>query len=197
MESHHSDVIMGVKSSQITGVSIVCSTYCPGAYQRKHQSSASLAFVRGIHRWPVDSPHKRPVTQIICPFDDAIMNLKMHSHVASGRAPLTCSGRWGVIMLLDRLRGLTYWGLKKMVSFCWQHFQTRFLERMWSYFVSNCVVAKRSFDNKLTLFQVIPCGRIGAKPHCWPGNWRKFATAGINKLIPRDRNGTVTANNIF
>ena len=28
--------------------------------QRKHQSSASLAFVRGIHRWPVNSPHKWP-----------------------------------------------------------------------------------------------------------------------------------------
>ena len=26
-----------------------------GADQRKHQSSASLAFVRGIHRWPVNS----------------------------------------------------------------------------------------------------------------------------------------------
>ena len=33
------------------------------ADQRKHQSSASLAFVRGSHRWPVNSPHKWPVTQ--------------------------------------------------------------------------------------------------------------------------------------
>ena len=33
-----------------------------GTDQRKHQSSASLAFVRGIHRWPVDSPHKGPGT---------------------------------------------------------------------------------------------------------------------------------------
>ena len=30
---------------------------------KKHQSSASLAFVRGIHRWPADSPHKGPVTR--------------------------------------------------------------------------------------------------------------------------------------
>ena len=37
--------------NQITGVSIVCSTVCSGADHRKHQSSASLAFVRGIHRW--------------------------------------------------------------------------------------------------------------------------------------------------
>ena len=67
---HYSDVIMGAMASQIIGVSIVCSTVCSGADQRKHQSSASLAFVRGIHRWPVDSPHKGPVTRKMFPFDD-------------------------------------------------------------------------------------------------------------------------------
>ena len=60
---HYSDVIMSAMASQITGVSIVCSTVCSGAGQRKHQSSASLAFVRGIHRWPVVSLHKGSVTQ--------------------------------------------------------------------------------------------------------------------------------------
>ena len=45
-------------ASQITGVSIVCSSVSSGADKRKHQSSASLAFVWGIHRWPVNSPHK-------------------------------------------------------------------------------------------------------------------------------------------
>ena len=39
----------------VTGVSIVCSTICSGADQREHQSSASLAVVRGIRRWPGDS----------------------------------------------------------------------------------------------------------------------------------------------
>ena len=43
------------------------------AHQRKHQSSASLAFVRGIHRRPVNSPHKWPVTRKMFPFDDVIM----------------------------------------------------------------------------------------------------------------------------
>ena len=61
-------------SSQITGVSIVCSTVCLGAGQSKHQGSASLAFVRGIHRSPVDSPHKGPVTRKMLPFDDVIMS---------------------------------------------------------------------------------------------------------------------------
>ena len=50
-------------ASQITGVLIVYSTVCSGADQRKHQSSASLAFVRGIHRWTVNSPHAGPVTR--------------------------------------------------------------------------------------------------------------------------------------
>ena len=43
------------------------------ADQRKHQSSASLAFVRGIHRGPVNSPHKWPVTRKMFPFDYVII----------------------------------------------------------------------------------------------------------------------------
>ena len=70
---YYSDVIMSAAASQITSVSIVCSTICLGAEQRKYQGSASLAFVRGIHRWPVDSPHKGPLTQKMFPFDDVIM----------------------------------------------------------------------------------------------------------------------------
>ena len=70
---HHSDVIMSVMASQITSVRIVYSTIYSGTDQRKHQSSASLAFVRGIHRWAVNSPHKGPVTRKMFPFDDVIM----------------------------------------------------------------------------------------------------------------------------
>ena len=59
---HYSDVILGVMVSQITYLTIIYSTVYSDADQRKHQSSASLAFVWGIHRWPVNSPHKWPVT---------------------------------------------------------------------------------------------------------------------------------------
>ena len=55
---HYNDVIMGVIASQITRLTIVYSTDYSGADQRKHQSFALLAFVRGIHRGPVNSPHK-------------------------------------------------------------------------------------------------------------------------------------------
>ena len=59
---HYSDVIVSAMAPQITGVSIVCSTICSGADQGKHQSSASLALMKGIHRWPLFFPHKGPVT---------------------------------------------------------------------------------------------------------------------------------------
>ena len=71
--THYGDVIMGAIASQITSLTIVYSIVYSDAYQRKHQSSASLAFVRGIHRGPVNSPHKWPVTRKMFPFDDVIM----------------------------------------------------------------------------------------------------------------------------
>ena len=56
-------------ASQITSPTIVYSTIYSGA----DQSSAPLAFVRGIHRWPVNSPHKGPVTRKMFEFDDVIV----------------------------------------------------------------------------------------------------------------------------
>ena len=70
---HYGYVIMGGIASQITSLTIVYSTVYSGADQRKHQSSASLAFVWGIHRGPVNSPHKWLVTRKMFPFDDVIM----------------------------------------------------------------------------------------------------------------------------
>ena len=64
---------MDVIASQITSLTIVYSNVYSGADQSKHQSSVSLAFVWGIHRGPVNSPHKWPVTRKMFPFDDVIM----------------------------------------------------------------------------------------------------------------------------
>ena len=74
----YSNVIMGAIASQITSLTIVYSTVYSGADQWEHQSSASLAFMRGgggggIHRWRVNSPHKGPVTCKMFPFDDVIL----------------------------------------------------------------------------------------------------------------------------
>ena len=57
------------------GRHVVYSTIYSVAHLRKHQSSASLAFVREIHRWPMNSPHKWTVTRKMVPFDDVIMIL--------------------------------------------------------------------------------------------------------------------------
>ena len=65
----------GVSNHRLT---IVYSTVYSDADQRKHQSSASLVFVRGIHRGPMNSPHKWPVTRKMFPFDYVIMQCWVH-----------------------------------------------------------------------------------------------------------------------
>ena len=67
------DVIIRAMTSQISRISTVCLAVCSDAHQRKHQNSASLALVRGIRRWLVNSPHKRPIMRKMFPFDDVIM----------------------------------------------------------------------------------------------------------------------------
>ena len=76
--NHYNHVIMDAIVYQITSLTIVYLTIYSGADQRKHQSSKSLAFVRGIHRRPVKSPHKGPVTRKMFPFDDVIMIASMN-----------------------------------------------------------------------------------------------------------------------
>ena len=70
---HYNDIIMITMASQITSLTIVYSSVYSSADQRKHQSSVSLAFVRGIHQSSANSPHKGPVTRKKFPFDDVIM----------------------------------------------------------------------------------------------------------------------------
>ena len=83
---------------QITSLTSVYS----GTDQRKHQSSLSLAFVRGIHRWPMNSPHKGPVTRKLFLFDDVIMTLKDFPPDPAGNKTalvkvVTSSIRWQTI----------------------------------------------------------------------------------------------------
>ena len=64
---------MSMMAPQITSLTIVYPNVYSGVDRRKHQSSMSLAFVWGIHRSPVNSPHKWPVTRKMFPFDDVTM----------------------------------------------------------------------------------------------------------------------------
>ena len=79
---HYDDVIMGMIKSLITSLTIVYSTVYSDTDLRKHQSSASLTFVWGIHRGPVNSPHKWPVTRKMFPFDDVIMSWRLHDCIS-------------------------------------------------------------------------------------------------------------------
>ena len=88
---------MGAIASQITSLTIVYSKVYSGADQRKHESSASLAFVQESHRGPVNSLHKWPVTRKMFPFDDVIMsqlsNISCHLVSREGCGRIVC-GLW-------------------------------------------------------------------------------------------------------
>ena len=74
---------------------LITQPFIKGTDQRKHQSSTSLAFVRGSHRWPVDSPHKWPVTRKMFPFDDVIM-CKLYAALTHwGRVTYICVDNHG------------------------------------------------------------------------------------------------------
>ena len=86
---------MDAIASQITSLTIVYSIVYSDADQRKHQSSASLAFVRRIHRGPVNSPHKWPVTRKMFPFDDVIMTTAIPPwHVLTSKLNMTTVTTW-------------------------------------------------------------------------------------------------------
>ena len=97
---HYGDVIMGTIASQITSlIWLFTQPFIQTQIKKKHQSSTSLAFVRGIHRRLVNSLHKWPVTRKMFPFDDIIMDtitvvyhwhsvVSMHGNIF----PTTCSG---------------------------------------------------------------------------------------------------------
>ena len=82
---HYTDVIMSLMASQITSLTIVYPPVCSGTDQIKLQSSTSLAFVRGIHRGPVNCPHKRQVTRKMFPFDDVIRWYNLSTNINDGK----------------------------------------------------------------------------------------------------------------
>ena len=114
---------MGAIASQITSLTIVYSTVYSDADQRKHQRSASLAFVRGIHRGPVNSPHKWPVMRKMFPFDDVIMtDPEPRACDKPGYFQITYKIGGRVCICVVLVPSLTDWGRDKMVAI----FQTTF-----------------------------------------------------------------------
>ena len=110
----NNDVIISPMASEITSLTIVYSSVYSGAYQRKHQSSASLAFVRGIRRWPVNSTRKGPVTRKVFPFDDVIMCSasieNCYNHIQLGEVSSTCTLTAMFIWFINNhTRYFSYW----------------------------------------------------------------------------------------
>ena len=133
-KNHYSDVIIGTMASQITSLTIVYWTVYLCADQRKHQSFASLAFVQGIHWWPVNSPHKWPVTRKMFPFDDVIM---IHSWgkkcfaLINSQVDLTNQrARW-------KFRGLYQWKDKRYLL--WNDQKYKFGNNKSYYYKSVCI----------------------------------------------------------
>ena len=70
---YYMDVIMSAMASQITSVSIFSQLFVYVQIKENIKARRHWPLCEGIHRWPVDSPHKGPVTRKMFPFDDVIM----------------------------------------------------------------------------------------------------------------------------
>ena len=116
MHLHYSDVIISTMASQITNLMLVYSTVYSGADQRKHQSPASLTFVRGIHRWPVISPRRGLVTRKMFPFDDVIMYVADMTKMYPCRRCKQASATHAIYRAIQHIR----W-IKVFCLFVWNH----------------------------------------------------------------------------
>ena len=140
-------------SSQITSLAIVYSIVYSDGDQRKHQSSASLAFVREIQRGPVNSPHKWPVTRKMFPCDDVIMSSECPDQLWNVRR---CVEKW-----------LTHWDRAEMDNFLADNIFKCILfnENVWiSIKISLKFVPKGSINNIPVLVQIIAWRRSFSEP---------------------------------
>ena len=132
---HYHDVIMSLMVSQITCVATVCSTVCSGEDERKHQSSVSLVFVRGIHWWLVNSPHQGPVTRRM--FHLMTLSCKGLNTASNGKF-------WHGSNCHCILRTLITWYFADMNKLC-HTYNCWLLERLWT------KSAKLNFSESLLL----------------------------------------------
>ena len=141
VSSHYNDVIVGTMASQIPSLTIVYSAVYSGADQRKHQSSASLAFVRGIHRSPVNSPHKWPVTRKMFPFDDVIMVLERPvTHIMNKDSRALSNGQISFGMNAFNIRSIFFFIIKFLLSASYiETLQIRYAEILLPHFIFTSV----------------------------------------------------------
>ena len=159
-------------ASQITSLTSVYSTVHSGADQRKHQSSASLAFVWEIHRWPVNFPHKWPVTRKMFPFGDVIMSMVIVDVI------MLC--RQSQINALRPRRHGRYFpdDIIKCIFVC---------ENVWiSIKISPKCVSQGTMNSIPALVQIMAWRRPGDNPLSepwWLVCWRIYASLGLSELL--------------
>ena len=181
---HYNDVIMSTIASQITSLTIVYPTVYSRADQRKHQSSASLAFVWGIHRWPVNSPHKGPVTREMLPFDDVSivkcclvwsLTVLLKNIFLTASVVIIYTGNFGAVELrLDWiLKALLVYGLSQSICkdesrplvvyySCYRH-KTTYQEHIWTIWnASYCKIDK--YERLKIDFHIVPMDRHSMLP---------------------------------
>ena len=144
---------MGTIASLITSLASVYSTVHSGADQRKHQSSVSLAFVRGIHRRLVNSLHKWPVMRKMFPFDDFIMvgkNSWVGRMVSSVWRLL-----WPLIISCMRILRLMMWRTVQYVVV-----GSVFIHKLWLHIAGSCfgqsaVLPNRNTNSLLLVYMIL------------------------------------------
>ena len=185
---------MGSMASQITSLTIVYSAVYSGADQRKHQSSASLDFVRGNHRGPVNASHKWPVTRKMFPFDDVIMISEIWACIFFVR--LLATDRLGFDRMIATVpsrwwkRISTHWGRDKMAAISQTIFSSacswmKIYEFRLKFSLK--FVLKVRINNIPALVQIMARRRSGDKPLSRPILvsllTHIYASLGLNALI--------------
>ena len=171
---------MSAMASQINGVTIDYSTVCLGAYQGKHQSSASLAFVRGIHRWPMISPHKGPVTRKMFPFDyvNKPESWRTFRDVTSHPLRLQHEGWLETRRNFSRVRFEVTFRLNNWIIFDETWCQTK---------VHQQEIAVRGCNISSLTHRGLPCGPYGLRSH--PHRGCGHVVRGRRQVPPTDRTG--------
>ena len=181
---------MSTMASQITSDSIVYSTVCSGTDQGKHQSSASLAFVGGIHRWLANSPHKGPVTRKMFPFDDVIIKTSPCPGLGSRHVQLP-KVLFKSLLVRNTLRHRTLF-----INECWP-FDSKLVKRI--LFLENQRTAQNFANVKATVFT---CENL--RHNCFPraklrAIWfsQNFNYKPINRLRNTCLNQMLSTHNVM
>ena len=155
--------------SQITSLVIVRSTVYLGADERKYQSSASLAFVRGIHRWPVNSPHKGPVTRKMFPFDDVVMKSRQ------SYLPV------GIFSIGPRQTSTSWWVENKMTYMSETAFPNALIARTFVNLISNSLTVQLAMSQPNCFKLWLGGRRTGDKPFSEPSMVKFTYEKNVNR----------------